>query len=208
MIQRYVDHAICLKNTILALRYNQKILSHPDCDGGVDLIRCERINSLDEATRLRVPRSFSCFSPSGWLVWLIISLHQRSVDREELRRLDLYGAHLYGDRRNDTSDVSSFRPTPARGPFFPFFPSFHSFSGPSSADLILCVSSSTQFGGKSLFMKRWVPVLPPSCIPVELVSRTCHRSFWSSCYSRSAEASHLTHKGGSLLVSSRMSDYH
>jgi hypothetical protein len=53
--QRYVDHAICLKNTIQALRYNKKVLDLPDCDGGIDLIRCERINTLDEATRLRVP---------------------------------------------------------------------------------------------------------------------------------------------------------
>jgi hypothetical protein len=52
-----VDHAICLKNTIQALRYNKKVLDLPDCDGGIDLIRCERINSLDEATRLRVPLS-------------------------------------------------------------------------------------------------------------------------------------------------------
>ncbi len=51
--QRYVDHAICLKNTIYHFRYNKQI-NLPDCDGGFDLIRSERINSLDESTRLRV----------------------------------------------------------------------------------------------------------------------------------------------------------
>jgi len=51
--QRYFDHAITLRNTLKFLRYN------PNCriqgsDGGIDLVRCERLNSLDHAAKLRI----------------------------------------------------------------------------------------------------------------------------------------------------------
>jgi len=51
--QRYFDHALTLRNTLRFLRYN------PNCrvqgsDGGIDLVRCERLNSLDHAAKLRV----------------------------------------------------------------------------------------------------------------------------------------------------------
>ena len=51
--QRYFDHAITLRNTLRFMRKNEanKIKG---CDGGVDLIRCERLNSLDHAARIRV----------------------------------------------------------------------------------------------------------------------------------------------------------
>jgi hypothetical protein len=51
--QRYFDHAITLRNTLRFLRKNEanKIKG---CDGGVDLVRCERLNSLDHAARIRV----------------------------------------------------------------------------------------------------------------------------------------------------------
>lgn len=76
--QRYVDHAICLKNTIQALRYNKKVLDLPDCDGGIDLIRCERINTLDEATRLRLlEKNYA----------VLISMAPISTETEEMTRV-------------------------------------------------------------------------------------------------------------------------
>jgi hypothetical protein len=51
--QRYFDHAITLRNTLKFLRYNPA-LRVQGCDGGVDLLRCERLNSLDHAAKLRI----------------------------------------------------------------------------------------------------------------------------------------------------------
>lgn len=51
--QRYFDHAITLRNTLKFLRYNQSLRVHGS-DGGVDLLRCERLNSLDHAAKLRI----------------------------------------------------------------------------------------------------------------------------------------------------------
>ena len=51
--QRYFDHAITLRNTLKFLRYNPA-LRMQGCDGGVDLLRCERLNSLDHAAKLRI----------------------------------------------------------------------------------------------------------------------------------------------------------
>lgn len=104
LLQRYVDHAICLKNTIMALRYNKKVLSLPDCDGGIDLIRCERINTLDEATRLRVLFS----SPFYMTKKIYGNLFHWAVIGEELRRPYIHGTHFYGNRGNDSSYPSPF----------------------------------------------------------------------------------------------------
>jgi hypothetical protein len=51
--QRYFDHAITLRNTLRFLRYNPN-LKLAGADGGVDLLRAERLNSLDHAAKLRV----------------------------------------------------------------------------------------------------------------------------------------------------------
>ena len=51
--QRYFDHAITLRNTIRFLRYNEKIYQK-DTDGGVDLFRCERLDSLESDTVRRI----------------------------------------------------------------------------------------------------------------------------------------------------------
>lgn len=51
--QRYFDHAITLRNTLKFLRYNSSLKVHGS-DGGVDLLRCERLNSLDHAAKLRI----------------------------------------------------------------------------------------------------------------------------------------------------------
>lgn len=51
--QRYFDHAITLRNTLKFLRYNDSLKVHGS-DGGVDLLRCERLNSLDHAAKLRI----------------------------------------------------------------------------------------------------------------------------------------------------------
>jgi len=51
--RRYADHAITLAQTVKFLRHNPN-LQVPESDGGVDLVRCERLNSLEEATRLRI----------------------------------------------------------------------------------------------------------------------------------------------------------
>eukprot|EP01114_Cavostelium_apophysatum_P023794 TRINITY_DN9078_c0_g1_i1.p1 TRINITY_DN9078_c0_g1~~TRINITY_DN9078_c0_g1_i1.p1 ORF type:complete len:782 (+),score=207.84 TRINITY_DN9078_c0_g1_i1:79-2424(+) len=51
--QRYHDHAISLRQTLRFLRRNPKC-SVKESDGGVDLLRCERLNQLDTATRERI----------------------------------------------------------------------------------------------------------------------------------------------------------
>ena len=51
--QRYFDHAITLRNTIRYLRYNKSTYI-PGSDGGVDLFRCERLDSLESETVRRI----------------------------------------------------------------------------------------------------------------------------------------------------------
>ncbi|KAJ7374968.1 hypothetical protein OS493_001693 [Desmophyllum pertusum] len=54
--QRYFDHAITLRDTILFLRYNRNLGVEPDQvpAKGLDLLRCESLNSLDSAACGRV----------------------------------------------------------------------------------------------------------------------------------------------------------
>ena len=56
--QRYFDHAITLRDTILFLRHNKELsLDAADQNGsglGVDLLRCESLLGLDPATCARV----------------------------------------------------------------------------------------------------------------------------------------------------------
>ncbi|XP_068680843.1 protein FAM91A1-like [Montipora foliosa] len=54
--QRYFDHAITLRDTILFLRYNRDLGLKPDQvpAKGLDLLRCESLNSLDSAACGRV----------------------------------------------------------------------------------------------------------------------------------------------------------
>ncbi|EFA83323.1 FAM91 family protein [Heterostelium album PN500] len=49
--RRYATSAVALRDTIRFLRYNEKI---PATMAGLDLLSCERMNSLEEATRQRV----------------------------------------------------------------------------------------------------------------------------------------------------------
>mmetsp|Transcript_39796 Transcript_39796/g.100324 ORF Transcript_39796/g.100324 Transcript_39796/m.100324 type:complete len:658 (-) Transcript_39796:434-2407(-) len=51
--QRYFDHAITLKNTLRFLRHNPAV-SVEGCSGRVDLLRRERLGSLDRETCLRL----------------------------------------------------------------------------------------------------------------------------------------------------------
>ena len=51
--QRYFDHAIALRNTIRFLRYNRDALVE-NSDGGLDLLRCERLESLESETLKRI----------------------------------------------------------------------------------------------------------------------------------------------------------
>eukprot|EP00339_Tiarina_fusa_P009603 CAMPEP_0117022064 /NCGR_PEP_ID=MMETSP0472-20121206/16625_1 /TAXON_ID=693140 ORGANISM="Tiarina fusus, Strain LIS" /NCGR_SAMPLE_ID=MMETSP0472 /ASSEMBLY_ACC=CAM_ASM_000603 /LENGTH=446 /DNA_ID=CAMNT_0004727821 /DNA_START=772 /DNA_END=2112 /DNA_ORIENTATION=+ len=51
--QRYFDHAIALRKTIRFLRYNENIYL-PGSDGGIDLFRCERLESLESETVRRI----------------------------------------------------------------------------------------------------------------------------------------------------------
>ena len=51
--QRYFDHAITLRNTIRFLRYNPATYI-AGSDGGVDLFRCERLESLESDTVRRI----------------------------------------------------------------------------------------------------------------------------------------------------------
>ncbi|CAH3193292.1 unnamed protein product [Porites evermanni] len=54
--QRYFDHAITLRDTILFLRYNKDLGKEPNQvpAKGLDLLRCESLNSLDSAACGRV----------------------------------------------------------------------------------------------------------------------------------------------------------
>nr|XP_033789365.1 protein FAM91A1 isoform X2 [Geotrypetes seraphini] len=55
--QRYFDHALTLRNTILFLRHNKDLVAHPDqLNNGfpLDLLRCESLLGLDPATCSRV----------------------------------------------------------------------------------------------------------------------------------------------------------
>lgn len=54
--QRYFDHAITLRDTVLFLRYNKDLGVEPDQvpAKGLDLLRCESLNSLDSAACGRV----------------------------------------------------------------------------------------------------------------------------------------------------------
>ncbi|XP_029447844.1 protein FAM91A1 [Rhinatrema bivittatum] len=55
--QRYFDHALTLRNTILFLRHNKDLVAHPDQPNNgfpLDLLRCESLLGLDPATCSRV----------------------------------------------------------------------------------------------------------------------------------------------------------
>ncbi|XP_043922525.1 protein FAM91A1 [Protopterus annectens] len=55
--QRYFDHALTLRNTILFLRHNKDLISdpeHPNNGFPLDLLRCESLLGLDPATCSRV----------------------------------------------------------------------------------------------------------------------------------------------------------
>ena len=53
--RRYFEHAITLRNTVKFLRYNPGIVAGDDGRGlGVDMLRCESMTSLDQATLTRV----------------------------------------------------------------------------------------------------------------------------------------------------------
>ncbi|KAG8441621.1 hypothetical protein GDO86_010708 [Hymenochirus boettgeri] len=55
--QRYFDHALTLRNTILFLRHNKDLIAHPEqVNTGLplDLLRCESLLGLDPATCSRV----------------------------------------------------------------------------------------------------------------------------------------------------------
>lgn len=51
--RRYYRAALSLRSTLRWLRKN-KNFSIPNCDGSVDMIRCESLTNLDPQTRLRV----------------------------------------------------------------------------------------------------------------------------------------------------------
>ena len=81
--QRYFDHAITLRDTILFLRHNRELnLDSADQNGGgaglgVDLLRCESLLGLDPATCARVlNKNYAC---------VYTSLLVFDSDRETLR---------------------------------------------------------------------------------------------------------------------------
>ncbi len=77
--QRYHDHAVTLKNTLKFLRRNEKC-PIKDSDGGIDLLRCERLDSLEVATRERVIS--------------VSYVGKVSDSQSKLCPLDLYGTDL------------------------------------------------------------------------------------------------------------------
>ncbi|XP_046858487.1 protein FAM91A1-like [Xenia sp. Carnegie-2017] len=52
--ERYFHHAITLLNTLVFLRYNKELLNNNDNPLGLDMLRCESLNSLDAAACGRV----------------------------------------------------------------------------------------------------------------------------------------------------------
>jgi hypothetical protein len=118
--QRYFDHAITLRNTVRFLRHNP-LCKVSNSDGGIELLRAERLNSLDHAAKLRV-RYFiinlklvyiidsvyaNDFAPSTFFIsrsprlFLLVTrlvltpvLLQRSDFEPKLLSLDLNGANL------------------------------------------------------------------------------------------------------------------
>jgi len=50
---KYYTHAIALRNTLRFLRHNPKF-EMAGFDGGVDMIRCESLNNLDNGTKMRI----------------------------------------------------------------------------------------------------------------------------------------------------------
>jgi len=56
--QRYYEHAIALRSTIRFLRHNSQFglnsAEEFDCDGGLDMIRAESLDNLDNGTKMRI----------------------------------------------------------------------------------------------------------------------------------------------------------
>jgi hypothetical protein len=112
--QTYFDHAITLKNTVRFLRHN-KNLNIEGCDGGIDLLRCERLKDLEPSTRMRVSPllilslalsrsrspslcspsllSVSPFSPFSFFLSFFLSLLSLDI-KEELWVVDFDGTHF------------------------------------------------------------------------------------------------------------------
>lgn len=57
--RRYYRHAVSLRTTLRFLRKN-KDFNIPDCEGAVDMIRCESLSNLDPSTRLRILNANYC----------------------------------------------------------------------------------------------------------------------------------------------------
>lgn len=51
--RRYYQHALTLRHTLRFLRHNSTF-DIADCDGGVDMVRCESLSNLDPGTKLRI----------------------------------------------------------------------------------------------------------------------------------------------------------
>lgn len=128
--QRYFDHAITLRNTLRFLRHN------PNCkvtgsDGGIELLRAERLNSLDHAAKLRVrlPRS-----PSPGLT----SLCSPSVDFvTKLFPVNIYGSDFKRDSHDYKPSTSTFWSCCARNlvSVVPHVPLSHGWGWPRVHDV-------------------------------------------------------------------------
>ena len=59
-VRKYFDHALALRELLVHLRHNSS-LGIEDCDGRLDLIRAESLNSLDPDTRIRIlNKNYAC----------------------------------------------------------------------------------------------------------------------------------------------------
>eukprot|EP01060_Flectonema_neradi_P031335 TRINITY_DN472_c2_g1_i1.p1 TRINITY_DN472_c2_g1~~TRINITY_DN472_c2_g1_i1.p1 ORF type:complete len:924 (+),score=149.23 TRINITY_DN472_c2_g1_i1:92-2773(+) len=67
-VKKYFDHAVALREILLHLRHNST-LDLKDCDGKLDMVRSESLNSLDSSTKRRIlDKNYSCvfsMSPLG-----------------------------------------------------------------------------------------------------------------------------------------------
>ena len=67
-VKKYFDHAVALREILLHLRHNST-LDIDDCDGKLDMVRSESLNSLDSSTKRRIlDKNYSCvfsMSPLG-----------------------------------------------------------------------------------------------------------------------------------------------
>ncbi|XP_065890378.1 protein FAM91A1-like isoform X5 [Dysidea avara] len=58
--KRYFEHAVTLRDAVQFLRRNEKLFPDEECGLGIDLLRCESLYNLDDATATRILQRNYC----------------------------------------------------------------------------------------------------------------------------------------------------